>query len=506
MMKLKELKPLFIFEMANNHMGDVEHGIRIIRELKEVVQGIEDFDFSVKLQHRDTTFIHPDHVDRKDHKLIKRFTETKLSYDDFKRLKDEIQNNGFISMCTPWDDPSVDLMNELNFDIIKIASCSFGDWPLLEKIAESNKPIIASTAGAKLDDIDKVVAFFKHRNKDFAIMHCVGEYPCERKHLELNQISFLKNRYIEVPIGYSTHEDPENFDSIRIAIAQGSVMFEKHIGIPTEKYSINGYSATPVQAKRWVEIAKDTYDMCGVSGQRRGFSEKEMYDLGILYRGVYAKQDLKKGEKISLKNVFLAMPNIDGQLVSNKLSKYNEFVLETEVKKNAPVMVQDLKIKELRGDVTAITDDLVKIIKKSQVVLPPYVDIEISHHYGIEKFYETGGILVNIINRTYTKMLVIMFPGQSYPRHSHVQKDESYHILHGDLEIEINNEVHFLKKGDVLSINQGQSHSFKTKVGVIVEEISTTYIKGDSIYEDDSINTNPDRKTCLTIWPDLIEG
>ena len=60
--------------------------------------------------------------------------------------------------------------------IIKDASCSFTDWPLLERIAATGRPIIASTAGASLEDIDRVVSFLMHRDKRFAILHCVGEY------------------------------------------------------------------------------------------------------------------------------------------------------------------------------------------------------------------------------------------------------------------------------------------------------------------------------------------
>ena len=381
MVSLKSLEPLFIFEMANNHMGDVEHGVRIIREFKKIVHGM-DMNFSIKLQHRDETFIHPDHINRKDHKLIKRFTETKLSYDNFKRLKDEIQNNGFISMCTPWDDPSVDLMEELDFDIIKIASCSFGDWPLLEKIAKTKRPIIASTAGAKLDLIDDVVSFFKHRTKEFAIMHCVGEYPCERNHLELNQISFLKNRYIDIPIGFSTHEDPDNFDSIRIAIAQGATIFEKHVGVPTDDYGLNKYSATPSQTKKWIETAHDSFKMSGVSGRRKEFSKKEIEDLRILYRGAYAINDIKKGDTLLFEDIYLAMPNIEGQVVANQMSKYTQFIAQKDIVKNTPLMVSELKINDIRKGVKAIVNDLSRIIKKSQVVLPPDVDIEISHHYG----------------------------------------------------------------------------------------------------------------------------
>ena len=313
--------PLFVFEMANNHMGDIEQGLRIVRAFKEITHGLP-FRFSVKLQHRDDSFFHPAYVKRTDYKYIKRFQETKLCKDDFKRLKDEIQNQGFISMCTPWDEPSVDLMEELGFDVMKIASCSFTDWPLLERIAKTNRPVITSTAGATLEEIDRVVAFFTHRNKQFALMHCVGEYPCQRAHLELNQIDLFRQRYPSLTIGFSTHEDPDNCDSIRIAIGKGAKVFEKHIGVPTEKYALNSYSATPAQARKWLEAAEDAFQMCGVSDRRKEITGKEMADLRPLFRGVFAACDLRKGEQITRGNAFLAMPNAPGQLVARELSKY----------------------------------------------------------------------------------------------------------------------------------------------------------------------------------------
>ncbi len=72
-------KYLFIFEMANNHMGDVAHGVRIVRELREACAGF-DFRFAVKLQYRHLPdFIHPDFRTRTDLKFVKRFSETVTS-------------------------------------------------------------------------------------------------------------------------------------------------------------------------------------------------------------------------------------------------------------------------------------------------------------------------------------------------------------------------------------------------------------------------------------------
>jgi len=498
-------KPLFVFEMANNHMGDIEHGIRIVREFKEVIKGFDKFHFSIKLQHRADSFFHPDYLGRTDYKYIKRFTETKLSKENFKRLKDEIQDNGFISMCTPWDEPSVDLMEELNFDIIKIASCSFTDWPLLERTVKTSRPIIISTAGATIEEIDRVMAFLIHRNKQFAVLHCVGEYPCRRENLELNQIDLFRQRYPGVSVGYSTHEDPENFDSVAIAVAKGAVVFEKHIAVQTEKYAVNAYSATPEQARKWLEAAASADKMCGVSNQRKDISAKEMDDLIPLFRGVFASREIKKGEKLVKDNTFLAMPNQSGQLVARQVSKYSEFFAERDYQKNEALMMDGLKVKELWAQVYQIVERLRGMIKASRIALPPYVNMEISHHYGLDRFDQWGAILITIINRAYSKMLVVMFPEQSYPRHKHIQKDETYHLLHGDLTVEIDGEETFLKAGDILSVNRGKPHSFKTQNGAIIEEVATTYVKGDSVYEDDEINRNISRKLSLTFWPDWLK-
>ena len=99
---------------------------------------------------------------------------------------------------------------------------------LIEKINSVDKSIIASTAGATLEDIEKVVRFFKNRSKNFALMHCVAEYPTPNKKLNLNRLKFLINKFPDIKIGYSTHEDPSNSNILPLAISMGATIFEKH--------------------------------------------------------------------------------------------------------------------------------------------------------------------------------------------------------------------------------------------------------------------------------------
>ena len=80
-------------------------------------------------------------------------------------------------VITAFDNDSILTLKNIDYDFLKIASCSFNDWPLLEDAISIKKPIILSTAGANISTVDQVVAFMLHRKKEFALLHCIAEYP-----------------------------------------------------------------------------------------------------------------------------------------------------------------------------------------------------------------------------------------------------------------------------------------------------------------------------------------
>jgi sialic acid synthase SpsE/quercetin dioxygenase-like cupin family protein len=501
-MTLKDLSPLFVFEMANNHMGSLEHGVRIIREFTQCTKGF-DFRFGFKLQYRQLdTFIHPDFKSRNDIKYVKRFSETRLNADELLTLKNEMQAAGFVTVCTPFDEPSMDLIEEHGFDIIKIASCSFTDWPLLECIVKTDKPIIASTACASLEDLDRVVSFLDHRGKDFALMHCTGEYPTPDGRLQLNQIDLLRTRYPQVLIGHSTHENPDNIDSIKLAVAKGASIFEKHVGVPTETMPLNNYSATPDQVRHWLESAREAFRLCGVSGRRPEFGSGEIATLHSLQRGVFAGRSIANGERIRQADLFLAIPTIDGQITGNDLSKYTEFYAEADIPMNSPLLVSNTRRKDVRESVYNIVQRVKQFLRASGVAFPPRVDLEISHHYGIDRFEEFGLTMMTVVNREYCKKLIVLLPGQKHPEQYHKQKEETFHILYGDTWVSLDGRMQTHKAGEVVLVERGTRHIFGTEHGAIIEEISSTHHANDSFYTDPAINQNQDRKTLLTYWLD----
>ena len=495
-------KHLFIFEMANNHMGDVAHGVRIVRELRDACAGF-DFRFAVKLQYRNLPeLIHADYRERMDYKFIKRFSETALGWDDYHSLKDAIIENGFLAICTPFDEVSVDKVVEHGFDYLKVASCSLTDWPLAEKIATTRLPLILSTAGEPFEDIDRIVSFYQHRDKRIALMHCVGEYPTPEANLQLNQIDLLARRYAHLEVGFSTHEAPGQLDSVKMAIAKGATLFEKHAGIPTDGHPLNAYSANPSQIRLWLESARTAVAIAGVEERRHDFSKAERATLGELQRGAFARGAVSSGSVIRDANVFYALPATPGQLVANDLSKYTEYKATRDYAPNEAILHTGVAATDTRSLVHGIVRDLKALLKTSGAVVPTQLELEISHHNGLENFRSVGSAMITVINREYCKRLVLLLPGQRHPAHWHTQKDETFHMLHGEIELVLGGERRRWVKNDVIVISRGVKHEFRSSTGAVIEEISSTHLSDDSEYSDPAVGRNGERKTYVTNWMD----
>lgn len=494
-----DFKDLFTFEMANNHQGDVVHGKRIIKAVSDISKK-HNLKSAIKFQFRDIdTFIHPRHKKKSDNKHVPRFLSTKLSEKQFKELIDYSRKEGLLVMATPFDEKSVELAERLDVDILKVASCSAKDFPLLEKITKAGKPVIASTGGLSVKEIDNLVTFLDHRYVNFAIMHCVAIYPTPTDKLQLEIIDKLNRRYPGVVIGFSTHESPENTENIQMAYAKGARIFEKHVGFETNKIKLNAYSATPEQVEKWV-LAWERARLAIGTGEKIA-DAKEQDDLTSLTRGVFAKKPIKKGQTIKNSDVYFAFPIEKGQLPSG--SFVEGFKADRPYKKDEAV-AEKIKVESFSPKyVVYQTVHTVKgMLNESKVPITPEFNVELSHHYGLENFNKYGVVIIDCINREYCKKILIQLPGQSHPYHHHMKKEEAFHMLSGELEMELDGRRKTLRSGDVQVIQRGVKHRFWTETGAIFEEISTTHFNDDSIYEDSKIASMPreERKTKLTNW------
>lgn len=336
---------LFVLELANNHWGRVERGLAIIQAFAQVVR-FNNVRAAIKLQFRDVEhFISPHFKGREDLRYVKKTEATKLERHEYAALVQAIREQGCIPMATAFDEPSVDLCEELDLPIIKVASSDLNDWFLLERIAKAKRPVIVSTGGSSEKDIDELVTFFGNRRIPLALNHCVSLYPSEDDELELNQIDYLRHRYPELVVGLSTHEYHDWHSSMLISYAKGARSWERHIDIEADGIPVSPYCSLPHQIDAWFKAYHLARQMCGASGaSKRIPHRREVEYLDQLVRGVYLKRDLPAGyefhHKSQDRDFVLAIPLQKGQLSCREVM--NGQVTARELKAGNALMIDDL--------------------------------------------------------------------------------------------------------------------------------------------------------------------
>jgi sialic acid synthase SpsE len=341
----KIFSDLFVLELANNHWGKVSRGLAIINAFSQVVR-FNNVKAAIKLQFRDVEhFISPTFKGREDLRYIKKTEQTKLERAEYAELIAAIRDQGCIPMATAFDERSVDLCEELDLPIIKVASSDLNDWFLLDRIAKARRPVIVSTGGSSEKDIDDLVTFFGNRNIPLSLNHCVSLYPSEDGELELNQIDYLRARYPKLVIGYSTHEYTDWHSSMLISYAKGARTWERHIDIEADGIPVSPYCTLPHQADTWFKAYHKARQMCGASGASKRVPQKrEIEYLDALVRGVYLKRDLPSGYEFHHKSVdrdfYLAIPLQKGQLSCREVM--NGQLTAKALKAGEPLMIDDL--------------------------------------------------------------------------------------------------------------------------------------------------------------------
>jgi quercetin dioxygenase-like cupin family protein len=387
------------------------------------------------------------------------------------------------------------------FDVMKVASCSARDWPLLEKVATSGLPVIASTGGLAQSEVDDLVSFLTHRGCDFALMHCVSLYPTPPEACHLANIEGFRERYPGRVIGWSTHENPADTAPIMVASALGATMFERHVGVPTETIKLNAYSSNPAQVDAWIAGWKTARVLMGPRERGEPITA-ERAAIEELKRGVFARLAIEPGERILSDQVYFAFPIRPGQMSSGEWRE--GAVSNAAILPDAPLHLQALTIPDDSDAkiIQSAVHEVKALLAYARVPLSHEFVTEYSHHYGVQNFRSYGAVLINVINREYAKKVLIQLSGQLHPWHFHKLKEETFLVLWGELHLDLDQKHKMLGPGDTITVLPGVWHRFWTDTGCVFEEISTTAHPNDSVYRDSKINnlTSAQRKTVVDHW------
>jgi len=183
------------------------------------------------------------------------------------------------------------------------------------------------------------------------------------------------------------------------------------------------------------------------------------------------------------------MPLQDNQLDASQVDNIVGNILIKNLKANSAITKKDLEQKIDEKAVSKIIKKAKNKLKEASITVNSGEEAEISAHYGLENFNEYGAVIINKINREFCKKLIIVSEGQMHPCHYHIKKEEAFELLYGDCCLNLNKTKIQMKIGTPVLIKRGSKHSFSSRAGCVIEEVSTTHIQGDSIYEDPTINS-----------------
>lgn len=289
---------LFVAEVGQNHQGQLDVALEYVRSLAQAGADV------IKFQKRDLGYLFDEASLSRPYSNANSFGPTygqhrlalELDSDELEILRDACHEEGVLFACTAFDEPTVDVLAEIKVDIIKLASFDCGNLSLLERAMATNIPIIFSTGGATVEHIRPMVEKLAGSQYDFALLHCVSQYPTSESELHLAQVSRLSSLFPSSTIGLSDHFSGTL--SGPIAFMEGARVFEKHVSLDRSwKGTDHGFSLEPTGFSKFVRDVKRVESMLGGEAAFETGSETIFQKLG---KSITAARNLEEGAVIDL--------------------------------------------------------------------------------------------------------------------------------------------------------------------------------------------------------------
>ena len=296
-----------IAEMSANHGGNIENAFEIVRQAAKA--GAD----CVKIQTytADTITINCDNEYFKIHgglwdgyNLYNLYEDAYTPWEWQKSIKEECDRNGIDFLSTPFDNTSVDFLEEIGCEAYKIASFELVDIPLIEYAASKGKPMIISTGMGSPEEIAEAVEACKRVGNDqIVLLKCTSEYPAVWSDMHLGNIPDMRERF-GVPVGLSDHS-PGSLGPV-VGVTLGACVVEKHVRLDTVDSADSAFSMTLEQFGQMVEDVKNAKLIAQGPDYQLTDGEKDSLKFR---RSLFAVKPIKKGEKFTAENVRSIRPS-----------------------------------------------------------------------------------------------------------------------------------------------------------------------------------------------------
>ena len=296
-----------IAEMSANHSGSIERAKEIIREAKKCgadcvkIQTYTPDTLTIDCHNQ---YFHIDNGTWEGENLYNLYGKAFTPWEWHKELKEEADRIGIDFFSTPFDNTSVDFLEDLGVDFYKIASFEMVDLPLLRYIASKGKPIIMSTGMGSKEEIEEALeAIHEMGNNQVAILKCSSAYPAISDDMHLKTIADMKQTF-DIPVGLSDHS-MGHLGAVT-AVALGANIIEKHFCISRAiENPDSSFSMEPDEFTEMVEQIRQTEKAMGKVFY--GVSKQESNSI-TFRRSIFVTKDMKKGDVLTNDNIRIIRP------------------------------------------------------------------------------------------------------------------------------------------------------------------------------------------------------
>ncbi|MFC4478255.1 pseudaminic acid synthase [Flavobacterium chungangensis] len=322
-------KPFIIAEMSGNHNQSLEKALEIIDAAAATgahaikLQTYTADTLTIDVSHDEFSIKDPNSL-WKDRNLYELYQEAYTPWEWHKALFDRAKEKGMLCFSTPFDDTSVDFLEELGVEVYKIASFENNHLPLLKKVAQTGKPVIMSTGISTLADIEIAVKTLRENGcKDLVLLKCTSTYPATPENTNISTIPHMSALF-DCHVGLSDH-------TLGVGVAVSSValgarVIEKHFTIDRSEGGVDSaFSLEPAEFKMLVEeseraflsIGKVTYGIMDAEQKSKMFK-----------RSIYIVKDMEEGDVFTEENIRIIRPGL------GIAPKYLEIVLGKKINKS----------------------------------------------------------------------------------------------------------------------------------------------------------------------------
>lgn len=290
-----------IAEIGNNHEGSFKVAKDMLRAASKT--GVD----AVKFQ----TFKAETYVGKVNPARYKQIKGYELTHDEFKALAKLANTLCVDFISTPFDLGSAEFLSSI-VPAFKISSSDNTFFPLLQKVASYNKPIILSSGLADIELVKKTYAFIENiwgeekTKKDLAILHCVSSYPTPPEDAELGSIAHLAS-ILNCTVGYSDHTLGNK--AAELSVGLGAKIIEKHFTLAHDYSDFRDHqiSATTEEMTNLVTTVREAEKLIGNWKKEVGHGESA--NISAMRRSIIAIKDLPKEHVLTIKDIAWTRPS-----------------------------------------------------------------------------------------------------------------------------------------------------------------------------------------------------